>query len=485
MSVKFIDILTGQVEIKSEFQNLTFTREDYNANVKYPLFYINTSDIDPLYPFVVENASEFLEIMDGLRDEIQSEYESLVTLWYADPANTNETIEDHELDEADFLKIKEDAITPDRADVFLGSLAASGLEKKFEVYTKLQCIYKYYYGKPFAICFHPKAFHLVLDSEEANDKELINKIYEEKNIKFIVNLTDAGAVSFTKADAFVKEQNMLYLAVDRDFGDENVAKPATMGKAYAKNTVTQEAFDIDGPLSNFLPNFDLKNSCGVANTSFDPEAISVLAEKDVELAVKVFNLEEETETIRLGLSVKDIALPIVSDELYNKYNGLTANTVFDYIDLPFKPTFYLKGQGTFRDDQADDYKCVNMTSLVDKDGFVSHMVMKNEEDYYGKEFNIKAGTEKSLEELFIILKKLADQGKIKKSKLGEISFVINNYMRKLVDDKTVDNFIIRKLAFEDILDETTGLTEEKLVVEAVGYFSVGFTKVEIFNKYVF
>lgn len=485
MSVKYIDILTGKVEIKSEFQNLTFTSEDFNASVKYPLFYIATVAVDSLYPRDITNASEMVSIMENLKKEMQTEYESLVTQWYAVPENTDETIGAHELDEVDYLRIKADAKSPDKAVLFLDSLATSDLNEKYEVYIKLKCIYKYYDAKPFALCMHPKSFHDTVESSETVDKEVINKIYENKSIKFLVNLTDSGSVSFTKMDAFAKSLNMVYMAVDRDFSDENISAPNTIGQIYAQDEVPQEFYDVEGPLSNFVPTFNLKNSCGVTNTSFDPEASGIFSDTDLVLATKIFNLEEVPETLRVGLTVKEVVLPVVADEMYLKYNGLQANTVFDYIELPFEPTFYMKGQGSYKDDIADDYKCLNMTSLVDKDGYLSHMVCKNEEDYYSKEYNIKIGTEKTLEEMYVILKTLADTGKLKESKIGEISFVVNNYMTKLIKDRTVDNIVIRKLSFEEVLNEDSGMTEKKLVVEVVVYFSVGFTKVEVFNTYVF
>lgn len=485
MSTKFIDILTGQVEIANEYQNLTFTSEDYSASVKYPLFYITSTDVDQLYPYVIENASQFLDIVENLKEEIQAGYEALVTAWYSDPLNTDQTVADHELSEVDFLRIEADALSQEKADLFLTALNGSNLKGKFEVFQKLKAIQKFYVAKPFAICIHPLPLHTVIDSEDANDVELINRIYEEKNIKFIFNLSDSGAVSFTKCDAFVEGQNMLYLAVSRDFGDENLAKPENTNAFYAKDEVVQEFYDVTGPLTNFVPDFTLKHSCGIANTVFDPEAEDIFSTDELEMALKVYNLEKETEKIRVRLTVKEIALPVVADELYAKYNGYAANTVFDYVELPYAPTYYLKGVGNIKDDIADDYRCINMCSIISKDSYITHMVCLNEEDYYSKELNIKAGTEKAGEDLYAVLKSLGDQKKIKKSKLGEISFVVNNRMRKLVDSRTLDSFNIRKMAFEEVLDETTQETEEKLVVEAVIYFSIGFTKVQIFNKYIF
>ena len=136
------------------------------------------------------------------------------------------------------------------------------------------------------------------------------------------------------------------------------------------------------------------------------------------------------------------------------------------VDIPvnFKPLRYMKGIGIKNEDISEDFRSVNMTALVDSDGFLSKLIFKNEHKVNLKEAHIVIGVERINEVIYSTLKKMEDNKAIKPSNVLALNMnladavtnnllnvaksvsVIGSFKKKKVDSKEVEVFVVNSKA---------------------------------------
>ena len=487
MSKKYIDILTGRVEIINQFEGLTEVTDytDSTSGEKIPLFYMKSSSLDILFPKVFTSTSDLWEFIDQVEEQLQTEYNNLVEAWYGESSNTDYELGPGEAEIITLATIKSHAKDDTALSNFLTEYSLSSVKGLVKDFIFLTMIREYYGDKPLALCVYPKSLSSVISSSEEDDLEVLNRIHEEKSIKFIFNPRESGSTGMAICDEFSKNLNLLYYQVDRDFGDQNAPLPVTWGEVYGATSVETIEYSMNEATTNFVSEFIFKNSFGVASNLMHLPLNEILEEKEQEIIEQVSLYEIDTigETVYWGADLGELAGVILAEELFSKYNRRTSNSTFDNIKIPGTPAYVFIGVGEQFETFDEDYKCLNMTSLVDEDGYLSHVVLKNEVDYYQKELNVRAGVFAASEETHKLLGRMSKEGKIKKSKLTEIKKVVFDKFEKLKNEGLFEGYSLNEVAFKEFT--TDDETVEKLVVESTLTFILGISKIEVRNRNIF
>lgn len=438
-SLKFVDVVDQKLFIKNSFKDLTESFDSSYIKNRLPLFFIQTTIEDLILAPSVVKISVVENVVKNMIDEnIQNA--------------------------SDAAEIK--AVT--------------------KLVMQIRAIEKQYGDKPFVLCISTNNFcDLMTTSVDPVDIEFRDMLYAEKRIKAVIDmsLNTASGSYFVKANEIMKDFIAMYFAIDK-----NESLAMNSDTLYKLNSEKFKAFRYTpSSLNNFVPDFNISETAGITDAQFrvpvsdlgiSEDEFYVIADKNGFVFDPASDFLGETF---YDLSAKEIALPVIASEFYNSYNNIQVNGPLAEIYVGYEPIKFMKGKGFKNQDIADDFKSVNMTSVIDQDGAISKICFKNEHSLNIREANVKIGVERTREVVYATMKRLEDEKAIKPSNLMTINLALdaakNNLLNNIAESISIECSFKKKIV--------NSVEKEVLSVYIKEVYDVRYSKIEVENEIYF
>ena len=432
-SLKFINVSDQKLKIVNEFKNLTSSYDTSYIKDRLPLFYLQNTDEDNiLAPSVIESS----EVAENLIEQ-QKNYIDSIT---------------------DVTKI----------------------ESATKVIMQLKILLQAYGSNPFGLCINTTDLKTVLSSPiKEVDLVFQDMLLSEKRFRALFDYSSESSASssyFVAMNELCKIYGFLYFGIDKSL--DAAMEQSALHKMSTSDIVQTRYLPTE--LSNYVPDFNLNKVCGIANCQFRVTVSDFYnVEEDVLfLASKSGMVLETIDDVKFDFDARDVVFPNVAYEFYLSYNNKQKNSTMVDLDMGIKPLKYMKGVGIKNEDISEDFRSVNMTSLVDQDGYLSKLIFKNEHKVNLKEAHIVIGVERINEVIYSALKKMEDNNAIKPSN----GLTINLNLSEVVSANLNNVAKSVSVSGEFVKKDVNGKELEVFSVKSRAVFATRYSDIEIINE---
>lgn len=445
---KIIDVSLGEVDVTSSFEGLTMNTAKFKVSGKLSLLFINTSVIDVgLEPKLFRTQEAIQKYIDYILDtKTSAEFGN-------DIAKTN-----------------------------------------FFTFVKTLKMIQRQMDGPIYLCINYGAFATAI-----NEVDFQESIAKRKDIKFVFNLSDTDdAASAKTINDKLSEFGMVYFCTDtKDFSDSVILPTIELGNYLVADKNPEQVTMRPQLITPYASYYNMYRTCGVSNNYFFIPTKEIFDSSELDKIKNLLNIEpginvfsSDLYSSYLMLNTAQIYLTKLSSDVYKKYNGKIKNSMFAWENITYNtidnstkiatPYIGMRGLGEKNKNILDDYSGFHMTSVVEYDGKMKRVLMKNENDYLLKDLHVFLGCEAVNETAYKYLELAAKINKLKTRNISLMQIELQALFSDMKKAGTIYDFKIDNIAKEE---QETG--ESVMAIYATFYFEVGTKVIAWTNTYYF